>query len=154
MVLVADIAKGSIAVLIAQWLALPLLWVFIAGFAAIVGHNWPVFLRFRGGKGAATTIGVLLALVPGEAAISFAIMAIITIITSNIRLAIVLGLAFLPLFIWQHQGWSMLIAYSLALTFFLIIRNFTTLRATIADMENRKRLIFDRDYHFWQARKN
>jgi hypothetical protein len=48
----------------------------------------------------------------------------------------------------------MLIAYSLALTFFLIIRNFTTLRATIADMENRKRLIFDRDYHFWQARKN
>ena len=65
-VLFADIAKGALAVLIARWLGLSLIFVSIAGFAAVVGHNWPVFLHFRGGKGAATTLGVLLVLVPIE----------------------------------------------------------------------------------------
>ena len=70
MVLIADIGKGALAVLIANWLGLPLIWILIAGFAAVVGHNLPIFLRFKGGKGAATTLGVLFALTPGEFAIS------------------------------------------------------------------------------------
>ena len=48
-VLVADIAKGTAAVLIAQWLGLSLIFVYIVGFAAVVEHNWPVFLKFRRG---------------------------------------------------------------------------------------------------------
>ena len=68
-VLVADIAKGLVAVLIAQWLGLSVIWVFAVGFAAVAGHNWPVFLKFRGGKGVATAMGVLLTLVPQEFAI-------------------------------------------------------------------------------------
>lgn len=152
-VLIADIAKGLIAVLIARWLGLPLIWVFIAGFAAVVGHNWPIFLGFKGGKGAATTLGVFLALVPREFAISFAIMAIALIPTSNIRLAIVFGLAFLPLIIWQLNGSGMLISYSLALPLFLVIRNLTSLREAMTDIDHRKGLIFDREYHFWQVKK-
>ena len=65
-VLAADIAKGLVAILIAQWLGLSLIWVFVVGFAAVAGHNWPIFVGFRGGKGAATTMGVLLALSPRE----------------------------------------------------------------------------------------
>ena len=49
-VLAADVAKGLLAVYIARWLGLPLIWIFVAGFAAVAGHNWPVFLRFRGGQ--------------------------------------------------------------------------------------------------------
>ena len=41
-VLVADLVKGALAVLIAQWLGLSLVWTCLAGFAAVVGHNWPV----------------------------------------------------------------------------------------------------------------
>ena len=65
-VLAADVAKGLVAVFVARWLGLPLIWVLVVGFAAVAGHNWPVFLRFRGGKGGATIMGVLLALIPRE----------------------------------------------------------------------------------------
>ena len=43
-VLAADIAKGLVAVLVAQWLGLSLIWVFVVGFAAVAGHNWPIFV--------------------------------------------------------------------------------------------------------------
>ena len=153
-VLIADIAKGSAAVFIAVWLDLSLIWIFVAGFAAVIGHNWPIFLKFKGGKGAATTIGVLLALSPAQFAISFAIMAIVIVITSNVRLAIVVGLALLPLIIWQFNGSGMLIAYSLALPLFLLIRSLPSFREAVANTGDKRGLIFDRDYHFWQTRKD
>jgi len=153
MVLIADIAKGSLTVLIAQWLNLSLIWIFVAGFACVVGHVWPVFLKFKGGRGAATTIGVFLGLVPPEAAISLAIMIIVIIVTSNFRLAITIGLAFLPLIVWQLDGSVMLIAYSLALPVFLAIRNLTSFREPAKNTGTRKSLIFDKDYHFWQSRR-
>ncbi len=61
-VLLADAAKGLVAVLIA-----PLLWnnpwaVTAAGIAAVIGHNWPVWLRFKGGMGLATGIGAAISL--------------------------------------------------------------------------------------------
>ena len=155
-ILIADIAKGSAAVLIGLWLELPLLWLFVAGFAAMAGHNWPVFLRFRGGKGAATTLGVLLALVPGEFAISFAVIAIVAVITSNFRLGIAVGLVCLPLVIWltnwQPDNSGMLITYSLTLALFLLIRSLPGTRAAMADT-GKKNLIFDRERHFWQSKK-
>jgi glycerol-3-phosphate acyltransferase PlsY len=153
-VLIADIAKGAIPVLIARWLELPLIWIFVAGFAAVIGHNWPVFLGFKGGKGAATTIGVLFALVPREFAISLAIIVIVLVITSNVRLAVVIGLSALPIIIWQLNGSGMIIAYSLALFLFLIVRSLPGTREALANASDKKNLFFDRDYHFWQTKKS
>lgn len=151
--LIADIAKGLLAVFVALWLELSLTWVLVVGFAAVAGHNWPVFLRFRGGKGGATIMGVLLALVPREFAISFAITAIIVIITSNPTLGIGVGLACLPVIIWQFEGSSTLIIYTLALAVFLGIRHFATFKAAAASAGSKKEFIFSKEYHFWQARK-
>jgi glycerol-3-phosphate acyltransferase PlsY len=58
-----DAAKGALAVFIAQLAGLSLTLVLITGTAVVVGHNWPVFLGFRGGRGEATTIGVLLVVI-------------------------------------------------------------------------------------------
>lgn len=77
-VFLLDIAKGVAAVLIGRWLG-DEQWVQVAcGLAAIIGHNWPVFFRFKGGKGIATTIGVvaILAFVPSLIAGAVAIAAI------------------------------------------------------------------------------
>lgn len=62
-VLLLDVLKGIVAVLLGLYLVGPGLAPALAGLAAILGHNWPVFLRFKGGKGVATTIGVLATLV-------------------------------------------------------------------------------------------
>jgi acyl phosphate:glycerol-3-phosphate acyltransferase len=59
LVLTVDISKGALAVAIAHWLGLPLLVELAAGAMAVIGHAYPVFMRFRGGKGGATALGVL-----------------------------------------------------------------------------------------------
>jgi len=64
MVLVGDVAKGALAVLIAQLLDLPGFLVLPAGIAAVVGHWKSIFTSFRGGDGMATLMGVTLTLVP------------------------------------------------------------------------------------------
>ena len=154
LVLVADIAKGSLAVIIALRLDLSLILVFGAGFAAVLGHNWPVFLKFRGGRGAATTIGVLFALVPLEFAINLALILAIIVITSNVRLAVVVGLAVLPFIIWQINGSGMLITYSAVMFLFLCARSLPDTREAMARVSDKRSLIFDREYHFWQSRKS
>jgi glycerol-3-phosphate acyltransferase PlsY len=63
LVVVMDVGEGALAVVIAGMLTDSLIAVMIAGFAAVIGHNWSVFLKFKGGLGATTTYGALLALV-------------------------------------------------------------------------------------------
>ncbi len=64
---VADVAKGWLPAALPGWLAaeaLPINAGLLCGCAAIIGHNWPVYLRFKGGKGVATSAGVLLGVAP------------------------------------------------------------------------------------------
>ena len=61
--LLLDSGKGAIAVLAAAFLAGPEAGI-LAAIAAVFGHNFPVWLRFKGGKGVATTLGVLIAIAP------------------------------------------------------------------------------------------
>jgi len=148
-----DIAKGSLAVLVAQWLGLDWPWVFVAGFAAVAGHNWPVWLKFKGGQGLATTMGVLIPLAPIEFAISFGVIMIVIIITSNARLSSAVGLALLPLFIWLFGGELALIIYSLALPIFCILKSMTRLKSDLAKSGVKGNFIFDRQYKPWQSKK-
>lgn len=62
-VLVADILKGVLAIAFAHLLTGDSRWAMAwSGLFAVIGHNWPVYFHFRGGKGVSTTIGVLLTL--------------------------------------------------------------------------------------------
>jgi glycerol-3-phosphate acyltransferase PlsY len=152
-VLAADVIKGVLAVYAARWLGLDLIWVCVAGFAAVVGHNWSCFLRFSGGRGAATIMGVLIPLVPVQFAIGFGVALIVVVITSNIRLGMI-GIAFIPLIAWLFDKPSLLVFYSLALFLFLVIRTLAGLKGEMARAGGKKGLIFDRDYHFWQTKKD
>jgi glycerol-3-phosphate acyltransferase PlsY len=60
---VIDAIKGSAVILIAQAANMSQMVVLFAGLMAVIGHNWPVFLGFRGGRGVSTTLGILLVLV-------------------------------------------------------------------------------------------
>jgi glycerol-3-phosphate acyltransferase PlsY len=131
-VLLADIAKGAGAVFIAQASGTPQLFVLLAGAASVIGHTWPVFLRFHGGRGLATTIGVFLALFSWKMLIAIGIAIIPILITRNITFGMAIGLASLPLIVWRFGGSMTLILYSILLPLFLGLRYIPTFKEAIA----------------------
>jgi len=124
----ADIAKGAATILIAQALNVSQLWLLGAGFSALLGHNFPIFAGFRGGKGSATTFGIFLILAPKAIGIVFGIVAVPFFITRNFAFAICVGFIFLPLLIWFFGGSVMLIVYSLAILIFIGARSLPNAR--------------------------
>jgi glycerol-3-phosphate acyltransferase PlsY len=112
---IIDAGKGAAAVLIAQAAGLPLVVVLLTGTAAVVGHNWPAFLGFRGGRGEATTIGVLLVIITKPMLI-MAIPAIAAhfILRDTTKAGAILFVP-LPLICWLVGLGGALIAYSIAL---------------------------------------
>src|SRR5262249_9667562 len=95
-VAVLDVAKGAASVLIAERLASQPAAPALAGFAAIVGHIYPLWLRFRGGKGVATAFGVFSALTPAAVAPAFAIFVATVWLTKYISAGSVLATMALP----------------------------------------------------------
>jgi len=63
-VIIFDLGKGALMVWVAQLLGLDITQQVTVGLATIIGHNWPVFLRFNGGRGILTTLGIVFILVP------------------------------------------------------------------------------------------
>lgn len=78
-----DIAKGAAAIWIAQTFQLPDIAVLIAGGCAVLGHDFPLFARFRGGQGMATILGVFGMLFPRETVLALAALAIVLALTRN-----------------------------------------------------------------------
>jgi glycerol-3-phosphate acyltransferase PlsY len=150
--LLADVGKGVLAVYAARWLGLDAVRMSAAGFAAVLGHNWPVFLGFRGGKGAATIMGVLLAMMPLQFAIGLVIAIVVVIPTSNIRLGMV-GLAFIPLIAWLFHKDPIYIYYPLFLILFLAGYTLIGLKGEMTRAGEKKNLIVDKKYNFWQTKK-
>jgi glycerol-3-phosphate acyltransferase PlsY len=138
-----DIAKGAGAILIAQTLNVSELWVFGTGFGALVGHNFPVFAGFRGGRGSATIIGIFLVLAPKAILVTLAIIAIPFFTTRKFTAAILIGFALLPLFAWLLEGSLPLVRYVLAVDLFMLVRNLSGLKQVLAKGVI-KDIIFDR----------
>lgn len=76
-VFILDVLKGVAAVLLGSWLA-GSTGGMLAGLAVVAGHDWPVVMGFRGGKGMATTVGVLLALLP-KAVLPVVLLFVVTV---------------------------------------------------------------------------
>jgi len=138
-----DIAKGAVAILVAQTLNISDLWVFGTGFAALVGHNFPVFAGFRGGRGSATVIGIFLVLAPQSMLVTLVIIAIPFFTTRKFSAAILIGFALLPVFIWLFEGSLMLVRYVLAIDIFMLVRNLSGIKQVLAK-DVMKDIIYDR----------
>ena len=88
---VLDGAKGLAAVLVARVLGASDIALLLAGPASIMGHAFPVFLRFRGGKGLATTVGILLAWAPWPTLTSLALLGLAQLWLHNFDRSIYVG---------------------------------------------------------------
>ena len=94
--LAGDLVKGFMAVKGAQYLRLPPDWVLMTGITVVVGHLFPVFLKFRGGKGVATSFGVLGAIQPLAMLLTGALWAGTVWISRRVSLGSMVAFGLLP----------------------------------------------------------
>lgn len=138
--LLLDMAKAYVAVMIAQHLA-PGNYdlAVVAAVAAILGHVFPIWLGFRGGKGVASALGVFLALTPISAACTFAIFLVIVLITRYVSLASIVGSAAFPLFGFHFVPFRtpIVIAGFLFIPLLIIVKHHQNIRRLLAGTESR-----------------
>ena len=114
MVFIGDTLKGTVGAamgMVASGVLEPTVhWAFAAGFAAVIGHCYPIFHRFKGGKGVATGGGVLLFTVPIAALIEISIWAIVVKLTKTASIgSLVIVVITIPMLMWQGvDGLSLL----------------------------------------------
>ena len=150
-----DLSKGLVMVWVAVLLGLDIAQQLAVGLAAIIGHNWSVFLRFSGGRGVGTTIGVILILplindmTPWGAVTFFGILVIGTIIIRSSALPVLVGVMALPLVSWFYEPLSVTLGF-IAMFLIIVVKRLTAPRAVEAVSVSKgrlllNRLLFDRD---------
>ncbi|MEA2086185.1 MAG: glycerol-3-phosphate acyltransferase [Chloroflexota bacterium] len=144
-----DLGKGAAAVAIAYWLlGVSPLFVMLAGLAAVIGHNWMLFLKFSGGKGMGAAFGALLVLMPVYGywygfLIIIAVIIIPFVFTRNVALSMGIGLLFLPLITWliTQSGLATILAVTLGVL--IGIKFLPTARTAWSRDKNARAFIFD-----------
>lgn len=158
---ICDLLKGLVAVVLAKWIAghwpvtIPLpqehtrTEYFDAGFAGIagalgciMGHSFPVWLRFKGGKGVATSLGVIIGMMPLVSVVVFALWGVVFKVSRYVSLASIVAAASLPvvtvafLFLGWVHGWA-LFYFALAAALLVIRRHRDNIKRLMAGTESR-----------------
>ncbi len=133
LVVLIDVGKGALAALLGLWSPAGMAAIYLdpmsqaaaCSFVAVIGHCWPVFFGFRGGKGAGTTVGAVLVLAPILAAAMLVIWIVVVAITRYVGLATVLAGLGLPIFMlcaagFGHPNPAALQVFSLAIAVLII----------------------------------
>lgn len=144
LVLLLDISKGIVPVRAARALGAPAEIVAAAAFAVVVGHVFPIYFGFRGGKGVATGFGALVALLPLAACAAVAIFVATVFTTRYVSLGSVLAAASLPLLavLFARLGWSAVLpggalALACGCAGLVLLRHTENLKRLIAGTERR-----------------
>ena len=128
LVLVMDVAKGAAAVAVADALTAGELVQFLAAGAAVLGHGFPLFLGFRGGKGGAATLGVFFYMMPWGIPICVGVFGLTLLISRYPTFSYSLSLACFPFVGWLiYERWALAV-FSVALIALLLIRYMPRLR--------------------------
>ncbi len=134
--LLLDFAKGAAAVLLGGMLAGPP-GVFIGGLCAVLGHLFPVWLGFRGGKGVATGFGVLSAANPLVGVLSGVVWLAIAALLRMSSAASLAAFVAAPLLAWALDPSPALLALALATAALIFVRHHTNIRRLLAGTEPR-----------------
>lgn len=135
--LVGDAAKGWVAVLVARMLQLDAELVALVGFAAFLGHVFPVWLRFRGGKGVATAAGVLIAF---DCRLGLAVIVVwvtMAVVSRYSSLSALAAALFAPAAAWYLLGPGAYLAAVIAMSVLLVLRHHENIRKLARGEESR-----------------
>lgn len=136
--LLLDLLKAFFAVALAKHL-LPgdLNMALAAGVLAVLGHIYPVWLGFKGGKGVASALGVFLAISPGTAGCALFIFMVIAFTTRYVSLASILGAASVPFFVWHFlHSWVAVLGFGL-ISLVVIAKHHSNIARLLNGTENR-----------------
>ena len=123
-----DAGKGALVILVAQAANIPQVAILFTGVTVILGHNWPVFIGFRGGRGVSTSIGVLLAVITQPMLIVAGPAVLALLIRKNVTLACAILFIPLPLACWLLGLNGSLVLYSIALPSLIGFTHFLRVR--------------------------
>lgn len=163
-----DFVKGMVMVWIAHLQGLDVAQQTVVGMAAIVGHNWPVFLRFHGGRGIATLLGIVIILptinniTPLPTVIAIGIVFVGYPILRSSPLPVFLGIASLPLTNWLFREKDGVVLAFLAIFLIIVVKRLTAQPSADAASISKSRLLFNRllfdrdisDKKVWMYRKS
>lgn len=135
--LAGDVLKGLIPVVLASYGGQPRLIVAAAGLAAFLGHLFPLFLKFKGGKGVATALGVFLALNPLAVLISAAVFVAVCLAWRYVSLGSLVGVAVMPVLLYLLNSPDQYLYLSLVIGALIFIKHRDNIRRLIAGTENR-----------------
>ena len=122
LVLAVDIGKGAAAVALAHWLGVPMIVELLAGATAVIGHGFPVWLKFRGGKGGATCIGVLIFLMPWGIPVYLAIFGLVLLLTRFPTLSYSVAFLCFPFVAWLIYHSGALVAFSVGILLLPVVK--------------------------------
>jgi glycerol-3-phosphate acyltransferase PlsY len=156
MVVIFDIGKAMPAVWVAQLIGLGLTQQVVIGIAAVIGHNWPVYLRFSGGRGIATIMGVALiaplvnGYIPWSLIVFMAIMILNVLTVRRVPEGIGIAVVLMPIISWAAGQPLEIILGFVAMFIIMVIRRLTPARtpasASVPTGELLlNRFLFDRD---------
>ncbi len=137
-----DFGKAALACLVGRWLLAPygasLYGAMLAGLVVIIGHNWPMFFQFKGGKGVASSCGVMLVCFPIPALVCFMFTILLIWLSKYISLG---SMAMLTLFAilvtFQNPGNWLIIVWSFLLAVMCVVRHRGNIKRLLSGTENR-----------------
>lgn len=122
-VFLADALKGVAGVFLGKVLMATPLAMLAGGIATMAGHNWSLFLRFTGGRGVATGLGVIAVLVPNVTVIVFFLWAVIVFITRYVSLASVIAAVMVPITMWVLKERTEFFFFGIIAAIFVVVRH-------------------------------
>lgn len=135
--LLGDSLKGAAAIGIARLLGLDEAWQAMAGCCAVLGHNFSIFLKFKGGKGVATSLGVITALSPLSGVFAISVWLLIAFMTRYSSLAALLAFAALPAASYFLGASRVAVLTAAALSILIILRHTGNIKRLISGAERR-----------------
>lgn len=137
LVLIADAFKGILAVgIMSYFFHNPLLDVFTA-LGALLGHNYSLFLGFKGGKGVATALGLLIFMMPKVAVASFGIWLACVLLTRYVSLGSIMAAIFTPPLAWYLGYPSAYVIFSVVAAFFVVLRHKENIHRLLTGTESK-----------------
>lgn len=137
LVLIADAFKGILAVgIMSYFFHNPLLDV-VTALGALLGHNYSLFLGFKGGKGVATALGLLIFMMPKVALSSFGIWLVCVLLTRYVSLGSIMAAIFTPPLAWYLGYPSAYVIFSVVAAFFVVLRHKETIHRLLTGTESK-----------------